>query len=282
MTFSIVARDSKTGNTAVCGGSHWFAYATLVPYIKAGIGAVATQAECNLSYGPEGLALLEQGKSSDEVVRTLIGSDRDNAIRQLLVIDKNGNTAAYTGEKCVKFAFHHTEPNLAIAGNMLKNDKGIPIMVEAFHSSPLPFAQKLIYMMQIGQETGGDMRGKRSAGLLITKPHEGERPLYDLRIDDHQEPFIEIDRLYQIARTYRLMAKGDQYQFEKKDDEKAVKYYEKAYHGSPDNEEVLFWYAKLLVDVGREKEGLELKTKLTAKNSMWVKYWDRVAASEQD
>lgn len=284
MTFSIVARDPNTGNIAVCGGSHWFAYSTVVPFALPGIGAVATQAECNITFGPDGLDLLEKGIPANKVLDSLLKTDSGENIRQVLLIDKKGNTAAHTGNKCVHYAFHHQEQNLAIAGNMLLNQDGIPAMIDYYKKSKEPFGAKLIRTLQIGQKIGGDIRGKRSAGLLMVKPKATKRSwegtIYNLRIDDHRSPFKELERLYHIAKTYNYMAKGDYYNYERNDTDKAVFYYQKAYELSPDNQEVAFWYAKLLHNVGKIKQSMKIIKDIEAKNVIWHEYWKRVEESE--
>lgn len=210
-TFSIVARDPETGNICVAGTSHWFAYATLVPFIEAEVGALATQAECNLSYGTEGLTLLKQHKSPQKIVTELTEKDPQKEIRQLLVMDNQGKTATFTGKKCVKYAMYHAEDNFAVAGNMLANETIIQSMVEFYKSTTLPFEMKIIKTLQKGQEAGGDIRGKRSTGLLSAEGKlSGEYwqgIMYNLRIDDHPNPLQELERLYTIASAYQYMTK---------------------------------------------------------------------------
>jgi len=284
-TFSIVARDPKTGNIAVCGASHWFAYATVVPFIEAGVGAIATQAECNVAYGPNGLELLRKNTPVEKLVKKLIEEDPGKDIRQLLVIDNKGNAAAHTGKKCVKFAIDHIEKNFACGGNMLASQTVIPAMVNFYTKSNLPFVPKLIKTLQEGDKAGGDIRGKRSFGLLVAKGKgTGEfwkDIVYNLRVDDHKEPFKELEILYHVAKSYRYMAKRENAYCEKKNTQKAKEYYEKAYKLYPENPEIMFWFAKLLFDMGKENDSKKLRKKLSQIDAKWDEYWKRVLESEK-
>ena len=279
-TFSLVAKDPKSGKICVAGTSHWFAYATMVPFIEVGIGAVATQAECKVSYGTEGLALIKKGMKPKDVVQQLIGADVQRDIRQLLVIDNEGNTAAFTGSKCVKFAGDFSEQNLAIAGNMLATEQVIPQMVEFYHSSNLPFELKVLKTLQKGQEAGGDIRGKRSAGMLVAEAKDTgtfwKGISYNLRTDDNPNPLQELERLYNIATAYQYMNLGDTEYYENKNNEEALKYYQKASELFPENPEPKFWHAKLLWDMGEKEKALELMKFVEKSGENWREYWNRI------
>jgi len=283
-TFSIVARDPETGVICVGGTSQWFAYSTLVPFIEAEVGAIATQAECNLSYGTEGLLLLKQGKLPEDIVSILVNNDSQKDIRQLLVIDNKGNTAGHTGKNCVELANHYLEKDFAIAGNILANETVIPTMKDFYKTSHLPFVLKIIKTLQKGQEAGGDLRGKRSAGLLIAESKKSgqywQGIQYNLRIDDHPEPLQEIERLYTIATAYQDMNRGDNAYYEEKNKEAAIKYYQKAHKLCPEDPIVKFWYAKLLWDMQEKEKAQLLLEELKQTASQWEVYWDRVLATE--
>jgi uncharacterized Ntn-hydrolase superfamily protein len=279
-TFSIVARDPNTGLIAVGGGSHWFAYSTLVPFIKAGVGAIATQAECNVSFGPDGLKYLSESKSAEETLEILLNEEENEDIRQVLVLDNEGGTAAFTGSSCIKYASHISKKNFAVAGNMLANENILSGMDEFFHSSDLPFVLRIIKTLQEAQRLGGDLRGKRSAGLLVAKSSGSENfwedVIYNLRVDDHVGPFDELERLYYISKAYRYMGKGDDAYYEKKDKPKSLVNYEKAFKLQPNNPEVKFWYAKLLHDMGEVKKSEALRKELNGIGKNWEEYWNRV------
>jgi uncharacterized Ntn-hydrolase superfamily protein len=279
-TFSLVVRDPLTGRIAVAGASHWFGYAILVPFAKAGIGAIATQAECNTSYGSEGLELLEKGLSPEQVVENLINNDSNKNQRQLIVIDRNGNTAEYTGSECVKFNGHLIEENLAIAGNMLANDLVLNAIKENYISSDLPFEEKILTSLKAGQDWGGDIRGKRSLGMIIVEPEsKGKLELdtfVNIRIDDSEDPFEEAIRLLKRAKAYKFMNLGDIELFEKNNKEKALEYYSQAFNIDSDNNEVKFWYAKTLIDTGEVTKGEAMLSGLLSENPNWKEFAQRI------
>jgi uncharacterized Ntn-hydrolase superfamily protein len=199
MTWSIIARDEPTGRIGIAVATRFFAVGALVPHIRTGAGAVASQAFMNPYYGPKGLALLEAGVSAEDVIARLTAADEGRDNRQLHVMDRIGRFAAYTGAACIDWCGHEVRANYSIAGNMLAGPQVLAQTMRAYESrSTLPFARRLIAAMLAGEEAGGDKRGKQSAALLI---HDGEDyPLYDLRVDDHADPLAEIARLEGVAR----------------------------------------------------------------------------------
>jgi len=199
MTWSIIARDELTGRIGIAVTTRFFAVGALVPHIRTGAGAVASQAFMNPYYGPKGLALLEAGMSAEDVVARLTAADEGRDNRQLHVMDTEGRFAAYTGTACVDWCGHEVRASYSIAGNMLARPEVLAETMRVYESrSALPFARRLIAAMLAGEAAGGDKRGKQSAALLI---HDGEDyPLYDLRVDDHSDPLAEIARLEEVAR----------------------------------------------------------------------------------
>jgi uncharacterized Ntn-hydrolase superfamily protein len=279
-TFSLVARDPDTGQIAVGGGTYWFAYAIAVPFIEAGVGAVATQATTNSAFGPKGLALLKSGLEPKLVVEQLLAEDSAQAERQLLVINNQGLAAGHTGASAIKFARHICEENLAVAGNMMANAEIVPGMVNFWHSSDLPFAERIIKTLQHAQSLGGDVRGKRSAGLLVAKA-EGTGAfwndiIYNLRIDDAEEPFQELERLHKLASAYLEMNRGDTAFFDEHDNPKALHHYGQALKLASDNPEVQFWYAKLQYETGNKGEADKVMSRLVSQDPRWQDLWDRL------
>src|SRR5205814_8614940 len=171
-----------------------FAVGATVPHTKPGVGAVASQAFINPHYGLQGLALLEAGLSAEETVARLTAADEGRHNRQLHVMDREGRFATYTGAACIDWCGHALRPTFSVAGNMLAGPAVLADTIRAFEAqSTLPFARRLIAAMRAGEAAGGDKRGKQSAALLI---HDGEDyPLYDLRVDDHIDPLVELARL---------------------------------------------------------------------------------------
>jgi uncharacterized Ntn-hydrolase superfamily protein len=199
MTWSIIARDSATGQFGIAVATRFFAVGARVPHIAAGIGAIATQALVNPYYGIDGVRLLREGHSPRDILKTLIAADAGHASRQLHIMDAAGRTAAHTGSECVDWCGHIEGDGISIAGNMLAGARVLDDTAAAYVGGErLPFAQRLIAAMQSGEAAGGDKRGKQSAALLIHG--EEEWSALDLRVDDHDDPLAELERLEQVSR----------------------------------------------------------------------------------
>jgi len=204
MTWSIVARDRDTGCFGIAVATKFFAAGARVPFIAAGVGAVATQALVNPFYGTDGLRLLREGLAADTVVKKLLAADAGRDHRQVHAMDASGRIAAHTGAACIDWCGHTHADGVSIAGNMLAGPRVIEDTLAAYlaHSAS-PFPRRLIAAMLAGEAAGGDKRGKQSAGLLIYG--EDEWSDLDLRVDDHAEPLAELDRLECVSRE-RWMA----------------------------------------------------------------------------
>jgi uncharacterized Ntn-hydrolase superfamily protein len=199
MTWSIIARDSATGHFGIAVATRFFAVGARVPYIAAGVGAVATQALVNPYYGIDGLKLLREGKSPRDAIAMLKAADSGHASRQLHVMDAAGRIAAYTGAECVDWCGHIEGKGFSIAGNMLAGPRVLDDTAAAYIANDtLPFAERLIVAMHAGEAAGGDKRGRQSAALLIHGDEEWSA--LDLRVDDHAEPLSELERLEQVSR----------------------------------------------------------------------------------
>jgi uncharacterized Ntn-hydrolase superfamily protein len=206
-TFSIVARDPATEELGIAVQSRAFRAAAIVSYAKAGVGAIATQASANQSYGPEGLALLEQGLSPEEVVRRLTQADPGRDRRQLGIIDAQGRVAAHTGSGTSDWAGDIQGENYSAQGNILAGEAVVREMARAFEETEGVLAERLMAALDAGEAAGGDARGKQSGGILIVKPiGDSGRTTdrwVDVRVDDHVTPFVEIRRLMnmQVSRN---------------------------------------------------------------------------------
>ncbi len=199
MTWSIIARDSSTGRFGIAVATRFFAVGARVPHVAAGVGAVATQALVNPYYGIDGLTLLRAGKSPRETIDLLKAGDSGHASRQVHVMDASGRIAAYTGPECVDWWGHVEGDGFSIAGNMLTGAAVLDDTAAAFIAhAKLPFAQRLIAAMRAGEAAGGDKRGKQSAALLIHGSEEWSD--LDLRVDDHEDPLRELERLEAVSR----------------------------------------------------------------------------------
>ena len=199
MTWSIIARDETTGRIGVAVATRFFAVGALVPHIRTGVGAVATQAWANPYFGTRGLALLAAGASAEDTVRMLLTADDGRDHRQLHVMDRQGRFAAATGSACVDWCGHLVRDTFSVAGNMLAGEAVIRATAEIYAAEAAqPFARRLLAAMHAGEAAGGDKRGKQSAALLI---HDAEEyPLVDIRVDDHADPLAELARLESVHR----------------------------------------------------------------------------------
>jgi len=203
-TFSIVAADPEAGEVGVAVASRFFAVGTVVPWAKAGVGAVATQANSNTSYGPRGLELLERGVSPEEVVTVLTRPDDGRDSRQLGVVSASGASATYTGPKCNAWAGGRHGPNYAVQGNILTGEPVVEAMEKAFlDSKGKPLAERLYAAIVAGDAKGGDSRGRQSMALVVARAKSGyngftDRAI-DLRVDDHPDPIVEMGRILGMA-----------------------------------------------------------------------------------
>jgi uncharacterized Ntn-hydrolase superfamily protein len=203
MTFSIVAWDEMTGQTGVAVSTKFLAVGSLCPFPQAGVGAVATQAFVNPTFGPRGLKLLEQGVPVEDVVAILLKSDEGREHRQLHLVDSKGQTAAFTGNETVEWAGHMSFPYFSVAGNMLVGGQVIEAMAAAYEANlEQPLAERFIRVLEAGQAAGGDKRGRQSAALKIMDTEV--YGLIDLRVDDHPDPVAELRRIYEEAKKEYL------------------------------------------------------------------------------
>src|SRR5687767_1899280 len=208
-TFSIVAYDSLTQELGVAVQSRYFSVGTAVPWAEAGAGAVATQANVNVSLGPRALALLRNGMSAQDVVRALSATDSLWSSRQFAIVDARGRAANWTGPKCMEYAGGETGPGFAVQGNILAGEAVVAGMAQAMRNTKGELAERLITALEAAQAAGGDKRGMQSASLLIVRP-SGTHPEYntryvDLRVEDHKTPIRELRRVWQIHEGFHMV-----------------------------------------------------------------------------
>jgi len=203
-TFSIVAYDPETKELGVAVQSKFIAVGSVVPWAKAGVGAVATQSYANTNYGPKALELMAVGVEPEKVMELLTGIDRGAPVRQVGLVDAKGRSATYTGEKCNAWAGGIKGENFACQGNILAGEDVVKNMARSFQESKGDLGERLIASLQAGQEAGGDSRGMQSAALLIVRDgwgYGGMNDRYrDVRVDDHAEPIQELKRVYDLHR----------------------------------------------------------------------------------
>lgn len=209
-TYSIAAFDPMTGDLGVAVQSKFFGVGTVVPFAKANVGAVATQASANVSYGPRALKLMEEGKSVEEIVKLLPADDERREHRQFGVIDAKGSAAAHTGSECLSYAGHQVGKNFTVQGNILAGEEVLKGMAAAFEAAQAvegsELADWLVAALQAGEDAGGDKRGRQSAALLVVRDkagYGGESDRYiDLRVEDHTDPTHELARLLVIHKDF--------------------------------------------------------------------------------
>jgi uncharacterized Ntn-hydrolase superfamily protein len=205
-TFSIVAFEPETKALGVAVQSKFLAVGAIVPWARAGVGAVATQAMANFNYGPRGLDLMSRGKTAEETLRALISSDDEREHRQLGVVDARGRVATFTGSECFEWAGGVAGEHYAAQGNILVGRETVEAMAETFETTTGDLAGRLLAALDAGQTAGGDSRGKQSAALLVVKEGGGyggnNDRLLDLRVDDHPEPIRELVRIRALHTLY--------------------------------------------------------------------------------
>lgn len=205
-TFSIVARDPKTGEIGVAVASKFLAVGTIVPWARANVGAIATQSWAKTSFGPDGLKLLAEGKTAQEVLDILLENDDNREWRQVGIVDNHGNAAAFTGKKCETFEGHIVGEGYTVQGNMLEGPEVLDAMSIAFQYARGDLTSRLLTALIAGDEAGGDRRGRQSAALYVVKEkgsYDGLIDRYvDLRVDDHETPIQELQRLLGLHRLF--------------------------------------------------------------------------------
>ena len=272
-TFSIVARDPQSGEMGVAVQSHWFSVGSAVTWAEAGVGAVATQSLVEISYGPLGLALMRAGKSAAEALAALLAADEERALRQVAIVDTEGRVAVHTGGRCIADAGHETGDGFSVQANMMANPGVWPAMARAYRTAEGDLAERMLAALEAGQAAGGDVRGKQSAAILIVKPASTGRPWADtameLRVEDHPEPIRELRRVVGLHRAYRHMNRGDEL-LGAEEVEKALGEYRTAAEIAPQIEELPFWHAVTLADLGRVDEALPIFRDVFARNADWA------------
>ena len=268
-TYSIVALDPETGEMGVAVQSHWFSVGTIVSWGEAGVGVVATQSFVNPAFGPDGLELLKSGMTASEALDLLIAEDEGRDVRQLAILDVNGNVKSYTGKNCIPGAGNIVGENYSVQANLMLNDLVPAAMAEAFD---LVLDTNLRGTFFVAQEVGGDIRGKQSAAILVVKEESTgkvwEDRLIDLRVEDSPEPLKELNRLLKVHQAYNHMNAGD-LAVEHGDMELAMKEYAAAEAMFPDNEEMKYWHAVTLATNGEVDASLPLFKDVFERNENW-------------
>jgi len=245
MTYSIVARDPETGRLGVAVQSHFLGVGPVVPWLEPGVGAIATQARVDVSYGPIGLELLRNGRKAEQVVAALIASDLTPQIRQVGVVDAEGGAAAFTGTETVPAAGHLVRDGFTVQGNLLERDSCWPAMATAYEAAlgdGLPFSERLLRALEAAEGEGGDVRGRQSAAITIVEstvqPTPWKGRILDARVDDHPDPVPELRRLVDLYESYALFdEEGDAARAGRSEADR----YAEARRRTPEAMELVFW-----------------------------------------
>jgi len=259
-TFSIVAFDPKTGDLGVAVASRVLAVGAVVPYAQAGVGAIATQAFANTTYGPKGLALLRKGLTPEQVLKRLLAEDKDREHRQVGIVDAKGRAIAFTGKKCLPWAGHLVGKGYAVQGNILAGEQVVKAMAQAFENTKGELAERLMAALEAGESAGGDARGKQSAALLVVRKGGGyggfDDRYIDLRVDDHPEPVKELRRLLTMKLAWARLSEAARWR-RKGDLQKAAEVLQEAIRRFPDQAVLHYDLACYLALLGRKEEALK-------------------------
>ncbi len=281
-TFSIVARDPETGDMGVAVQSHWFSTGSVVTWAEPGVGAIATQSMAEVSYGPLGLFQMQQNKPAQTVLKELLEKDTNREVRQVAMVDADGNIAVHTGTRCIAEAGHQTGEQYSVQANMMLKPTVWPAMAAAYESASGCLSERMLAALDAAQAEGGDIRGKQSAALLVVSGTGTVEPwkgvLVDLRVEDNPEPLVELRHLYNIQRAYEYMNSGDDL-LSKGMIEDAFTAYDNAARLAPDIIELPFWQAVTLIESGREEEGLPILKKVIAAEPNWLTLIERLPAA---
>ncbi len=259
-TFSIVARDSTTGEFGIAVASRFFAVGTVVPWAKADVGAVATQAFANTSFGWRGLDLLEKGSTPEEALKSLLKNDSDPDRRQVGIVGIDGSSVTYTGKDCNPWAGGRHGRNYAVQGNILAGEAVVAGMEQAFLNTKGTLADRMYAALLAGDKNGGDARGKQSAALVVVKKGAGyggftDRAI-DIRVDDHPEPFKELGRLLDYAQMNYAWNEAWTL-FTQKKAVQALPHMEHAAEIAPKNPEVLYDLCVIRLAAGDASKALD-------------------------
>lgn len=275
-TYSIVARDPATGELGVAVQSHWFGVGPIVPWARAGVGAVATQSIAEPAYGPRLLDRLAAGAAPDDALAELITGDAQGPFRQVAVVDARARLAVHTGERCIAHAGHRRGDGYSAQANMMASPDVWPAMARAFEASTGSLARRLLGALNAAEAQGGDVRGRQSAALLVV-PRQGEpwRHRVDVRVDDHPDPLGELARLLDLADAYALASEGDDLVGEGRHAE-AGERYRSATRLAPGNHELMFWSGLAAAQAGDLDGGLASVRAAIALQPGWRDLLDRL------
>lgn len=284
MTYSIVARDAKTGEFGVAVQSHYFQVGPTVPWALSGVGAVATQSRVNVSYGPLGLEYLRAGYTAEQTLNALTSGDSQPEIRQCAIVDAAGNVAAHTGSKCIAAAGHQTGDGFSCQANLMERDTVWAAMAEAYTSTDAPLAERMMAALEAAEAEGGDIRGKQSAAMLVVSGtptgRSWEDRVIDLRVEDAAEPLPELRRLLRIKRALQTVAEADRLALAG-DKPGAANKRRQGLALAPEMIELRFWTGITTAEAGDIDGAIPLLAEVVRKDPRWLETMRRLVAVDR-
>jgi uncharacterized Ntn-hydrolase superfamily protein len=272
-TYSIVARDPDTGQLGVAVQSHYFSVGSVVTWAEAGVGAVATQSLSDPAYGKLGLDMMRAGKSAPDTLAGLVASDSMQAVRQVAMVDAQGQVAAHTGQFAIAEAGHITGDGFSVQANMMLKNTVWPAMSEAYRGAKGELVDRFLAALDAAEAEGGDIRGRQSAAILIVEAKSTGRPwidtTFDLRVDDAAEPLVEIRRLVAIRRAYIHMRLGNE-AAQRSDLETTEREFTAAERLIGDNPEMRYWHGIALLQLGKIDDGLAILKEVGRRDRKWI------------
>jgi uncharacterized Ntn-hydrolase superfamily protein len=276
-TYSIVARDAASGELGVAVQSHWFSVGGVVAWARPGVGAAATQSVAEVAHGPGALERLQQGLDAAEAIAAVLAGDEQARFRQLGVVDAKGRAAAHTGEGCIPFAGDVIGDGFACQANMMGPDTVPQAMAAAYRGHSGDLAERMLAALKAAEGEGGDVRGRQSAALLVV-PEQGEpwRTRIDIRVEDHEDPVNELERLLRLARAYEMAGQADELSAAG-EHEQATGLYLRAAELAPEADELTFWAGLGMASADLDA-GVELVRRAAAVKPSWLALLDRLPA----
>lgn len=258
MTYSVVAFDRDSGAFGVASQSHWFNVGRTVPWVRYGVGAVATQAMTDSSYGWRGLDIMAAGVDAPTALRVMLDKDPERERRQVALVDADGSVAVHTGSRCMRAAGHVAGDGWAVLGNLLADEGVVEVMAKTFEASTGTLAERMVVTLEAAEAAGGDVRGRQSAAIKIAPGAEEladlDEPGVELSIPDDENPIRELRRLVEVDRSYRALRRGNAAIDDGRRAHAMLQFREaeRLRHGG----EVDFWRALGLARLGREEEAV--------------------------
>jgi uncharacterized Ntn-hydrolase superfamily protein len=284
MTYSIVARDLQTGEFGVAVQSHYFQVGPVVPWARSGVGAVATQSQVNVSFGPLGLDFMQAGYTAEETLNALLAGDSGAENRQVAIVDAAGRVAAHTGARCIPAAGHVTGDAFSCQANLMEKDTVWDAMASAFTATSGPLAERMMAALEAAEAEGGDIRGKQSAAMLVVSGmptgKSWEERVVDIRVEDSPEPLPELRRLLRIRRAYMMDTEADH--LEEAGDKDGARHKRiEAFNLAPDMIELRFWAGLGMAEAGDIDGGCMLIAEAVRKNERWLETVQRLVAVDR-